>query len=263
MKHLTFLSDFGLKDEWVAACRGVVWKLAPDAVINDITHEIPPFDVRKGAFVLAAAILYCPLGVHLAVVDPGVGTSRRGVALKVVRGDYLLGPDNGLLIPAAKALGGIVGARVLEPAGAASPAFHGRDLFAPAAARLLRGTAFEALGSAIYPESLTPSPWGEAAIEADRISAEVIDVDRFGTVRLNAKPALIGEIGASLSDVLRLSWRESSIAVPFVWTFGDVQEGAPLLFSDSSGFLAIAVNRGNASLKLGLRSGDRVAIGPL
>ncbi len=263
MRHITFLSDFGSKDEWVGACRGVIWKLAPDAIINDITHEIPPFDVRKGAFVLAAAIPHCPRGVHLAVVDPGVGTSRRGVALKVSRGDYLVGPDNGLLIPAAEALGGAIGARALESTEGAAPTFHGRDVFAPVAASLLLGAAFDELGSALDPESLAPAPWVEASVEAGRILAEVIDVDRFGTVRLNAKPSSIDKMGASLSCVLRLSWRDSSIAIPFVRTFGDVQEGAPLLFLDSSGYLAIAINMDSASARLGLRPGDRVAIGPL
>lgn len=257
------MSDFGLRDEWVASCRGVIWKAAPDALINDVSHEIPPFDVRKGAFVLAAAVPSCPVGVHLAVVDPGVGTSRRGVALKAARGDYLVGPDNGLLIPAAKALGGAIGARLLEAPEGASLTFHGRDVFAPVAARLLKGEPFEAMGAELDPRSLAPAPWEEARIEGGRIITEVIDVDRFGTARLSAEPAAATKIGASLGDVLRLSWRDSSIAVPFARTFGDVPKGAPLLFADSSGYLAIAVNGGSAALEMGLRSGDRVTIGRL
>ena len=137
---ISFMTDFGVGSSAPAVCRGVMLDIAPDARLVDVTHAIRHFALRDGAFLLARSVPYFPVGVHVAVVDPGVGTARRPIALKVSRGDYLVGPDNGLLVPAARALGGVVAARALENRAlwlpSVSHTFHGRDIFSPVGAHL-------------------------------------------------------------------------------------------------------------------------------
>ena len=157
--YLSFLTDFGT-DTAPAVCRGVIWSILPDARINDLTHTSRQFGIRDGAFLLWSAVKYLPIGVHLAVVDPGVGTERRPIAIEVARGDRLVGPDNGLLMPAAERLGGITAAHLLENRAlwreSVSHTFHGRDLFAPVAAHLAAGTPIGEVGRLIDAAGLVP-----------------------------------------------------------------------------------------------------------
>jgi S-adenosylmethionine hydrolase len=166
---ITLLTDFGARDMSAAILRGVIASIASDARVIDISHEVRKFAIRDGALLLWCALPYLPVGSHVAVVDPGVGTERRPVALRANRGDILIGPDNGLLMAGAERLGGVAEARLLETAAYRLPTvsmvFHGRDIFAPAAAHLAAGVPFEALGSAFDPGDLVPSPIAEAVVE--------------------------------------------------------------------------------------------------
>ena len=186
---VTFLSDFGLQDDFVGTCHGVVKRIAPEAEIIDITHGIRPGRVLQGALMLANALPYMPEGVHLAVVDPGVGGSRRALALRDAEGRFHVGPDNGLLLPAADRFGGVVEAYELaSPEYSLQPVsrtFHGRDLFSPAAAHLARGVAVGRLGPPIDPEELVRLDLPVPEVGQSRIRATVLAVDRFGNVALN------------------------------------------------------------------------------
>jgi len=254
-----FLSDFGT-DSAAAICRGVMLSIARDAQIVDIDHGVRKFAIRDGAFLLWTALPWLPVGVHVAVVDPGVGTARRPVALRVDRGDILVGPDNGLLRPAAERLGGIAEARTLENSGLMlehpSSTFHGRDVFAPVAAHLAAGAAFEDIGPVVDPVALVELAFPGPRLEDGVLAVEVLYVDSFGNVRLSARPADLPEIRWGLS------WFELDAGdgmpvrrLPLVRTFGDVAAGEPLLYEDSNGLLAIGVNQGNAAASLGLASG--------
>src|SRR5919201_2979857 len=194
-RFVTFLSDFGLEDGFVGTCHGVIKRIAPEVQIIDLTHGIPPQGVLHGALVLAKALEYVPPGVHLAVVDPGVGTARRPLALEDGEGRLYVGPDNGLLVPAAEAGGGIAAAHELaNPRYALQPVsrtFHGRDLFAPAAAHLALGVPPAELGPPLDPEVLVRIDLPEPDVGPSRIRATVLGVDRFGNEQLNVGPDVL------------------------------------------------------------------------
>lgn len=261
-----FLSDFG-SDSAAAICRGVILSIARDAQIVDIDHGVRKFAIGDGAFLLWAALPWLPIGVHLAVVDPGVGTSRRPVALRVGRGDVLVGPDNGLLIPAADRLGGIAEARAIENPRLAlahrSATFHGRDVFAPAAAHLATGVAFGEVGPAIEPGRLVQRRFPAAEWDGEQLAAEVVYVDSFGNVRLAATSSdlVVGGPGTRY-EVVTGGGEARTWTLPRVVTFGEVARGEPLLYEDSNGLLSIGVNLDSAAARLHLASGDRVVIRP-
>ena len=261
---ITFLTDFGLEDDFVGTCHGVMKRIAPDVQIVDITHGIEPHQVLQGALVLAATLQYMPIGVHLAVVDPGVGGVRRPVALRDAEGRLYVGPDNGLLVPGAEAGGGIVAAHELvNPEYALQPVsrtFHGRDLFAPAAAHLALGVPLEELGPPLDPEVLVRLGLPEAEVEPSRIGASALYVDRFGNVQLNLAGDDLAAAGASPGTKLRLELPSGTRAAVVARTFADVAPGDTVLYEDSYGNVAIAVSRGNAARSLGLRAGERVWI---
>src|SRR5438105_4426887 len=186
---ITFLTDFGLRDDFVGTCHGVIKRIAPEAQIIDITHGIEPQRVLQGALVLRSTLPYMPVGVHLAVVDPGVGGRRRALALSGVEGRIYVGPDNGILVPAAERLGGIEHAHELtNPAYRLDPVsytFHGRDIFAPAAAHLANGVAPSDLGPEVDPTTLVRLDLPQPVFDDRRIRATVLYIDRFGHVPLN------------------------------------------------------------------------------
>ena len=186
---VTFLTDFGLQDDFVGTCHGVIKRIAPESDVIDITHGVRPGRVLQGALVLANALPYMPAGVHLAVVDPGVGGQRRPLALRDGEGRLYVGPDNGLLLPAADRFGGVVEAHELaNPAYAlesVSRTFHGRDLFSPAAAHLSRGVELGELGPPVDPDALVRLELPEPEVGRSRIRATVLAVDRFGNLALN------------------------------------------------------------------------------
>jgi S-adenosylmethionine hydrolase len=270
---ITFLSDFGF-DGAAAICRGVMLSICPDAQIIDIAHSIRKFAVGDGAFILSTALPFMPSGVHLGVVDPGVGTERRPVALRVARGDVLVGPDNGLFILGAEALGGISEARQLDnPAlwldSTASTTFHGRDIFAPVAARLAAGAAtFDEVGSALDIDSLVTLPTATASVGDGWIETEVIYVDSFGNLRLAGGAQDLVQALGDVSDGRALRVEITSTAgatarvqeAAFATTFGAVREGMSLVYIDSSGHLAIADNQSSAASRLGIASGARLRL---
>lgn len=269
-----FLSDFGELDGWVGICKGVMLDIAPEARVIDISHDTPDFDVRKGAFVLAQAVRYIHARVFVAVVDPGVGSSRPAVVVETERGPLLVGPDNSLLAPAAGELGGARRAVSIENRefllGETSSTFHGRDVFAPVAAHLIRGVDMLKLGPEIEPAALAGMPWTACRvvdvikekphITAPTIEAEVIDRDKFGTLRLNVTPTHLKQAEMRQGDLLKVAWDNQADVLPLAETFSDAAEGEPLLLVDSSGYLSIAVNRGDAARRLKLEPGQRVNI---
>lgn len=266
MAHpVTFLSDYGYEDEFAGVCRAVIARLAPDAAVIDLTHGIPPCDVRSGAFVLAAALPHCPQGVHLAVVDPGVGTARRPVAVAVADSSrVLVGPDNGVLWPALERFGG-AGTAIdlgrsphrLEPV---SATFHGRDLFSPVAAALAGGAALEEAGEEIDPATLVRIGAHPPRVEENRVSAHVAYRDRFGNATLELTraelPAELFQPGESICLDLAGDTHEAT----FGHTFADAPEGGLLVYEDSTGSVAIAVNGGSAAERLGLAAEVEVTL---
>jgi S-adenosylmethionine hydrolase len=268
-----FLTDFGL-DGAAAICRGVMLGIARDAQIVDISHTVAKFAIRDGAYVLAAAVPWLPIGVHVAVVDPGVGTKRRPIALRTARGAVLVGPDNGLLLPAARALGGVTEARVIENRAwmlpATSSTFHGRDIFAPIAAHLAIGGSFADVGSAVEPSSLVELAGASARVSEGSIWTEVVYVDSFGNLRLAGRPADLSaalgpvEPGTALDVTVprRGPAPEGSLTVTVRWsrTFGEAPTGELLAYEDSAGALAIAESSGSAARRLGLEAGARLGI---
>lgn len=260
---ISLLTDFGARDPSAAILHGVIACIAPEARVVDITHEVRKYRIRDGALLLWCALPWLPVGVHVAVVDPGVGTARRPIALRVARGDVLVGPDNGLLLGPADRLGGAVAAvELTNPAyhlPRISTSFHGRDVFAPAAAHLATGVAFEDLGPAVEPATLVASPLPEARVSEGAVETEVIYVDTFGNVKLSA---LIDDLEAGLGQQrpgrgVRVGRAGGSVVtLPFVETFGSVAGGAALLYRDSYDRACIAVNQGDAASALGLVEGE-------
>lgn len=264
---ITFLSDYGLSDDFVGVCHGVIASICPQARVIDLSHGIPRHDVRAGALVLREALPYVPIGVHLAVVDPGVGGERRAVALRLDDGRVLVGPDNGLLGPAAEAGGGIseaadIGRSAfrLEPV---SATFHGRDIFAPVAAHLAAGTTVADAGEHCDPDRLVKLEFPHPRLESGALVAHVIYVDRFGNLQLDA-----GEADAAAME-LRPGRRlalEAGGSGPFEGrhghAFAEVDAGELLVYEDSYRRLAVAVSHGSAAERLEVSVDDEVRIRP-
>ena len=254
---VTFLSDFGLQDDFVGTCHGVIARIAPDVRVIDITHGIPPQQVLQGALVLANTVPYMPEGVHLAVVDPGVGSVRRPVALRDAGGRLYVGPDNGLLIPAADAGGGVVDARVLaNPAYAlasVSRTFHGRDLFAPAAAHLAQGVELAELGPPLDPDALVRIDLPEPDVGPALIRATVLYVDLYGNVQLNLTRGHLEQADVQPGTQVELETADGEryFAVA-ARTFADARAGDIVLYEDSYRNIAVAINRGDAASMLGV-----------
>ncbi len=261
-----FLTDFGL-DGAAAACRGVMLSICPDAQIIDVSHTVRKYAVRDGAFVLRATLPYLPVGVHVGVVDPGVGTARRPIAIRVARGDVLVGPDNGILPPAADALGGAVEARELtnrvlwRPA--VSSTFHGRDLFAPVAAHLVAGDAsFDDVGTEIPVTGVVRLTAPRPRARDGLLETEVTYVDSFGNLRLAGGPDDLAAAFGGL-DARRLIARVGAVdleEVAFVPSFGHVAEAETALYVDSSGDLALAMNQGDLASHTGALTGTPVSL---
>jgi S-adenosyl-L-methionine hydrolase (adenosine-forming) len=264
-RPITFLSDYGLSDEFVGIVHGVIAGICPDAQVIDISHGVPRQDVQAGALMLARALPYVPAGVHLAVVDPEVGARRRAVALRTADGDRLLvGPDNGLLIAAAERFGGI-GEAVeisaspwrLEPV---SATFHGRDVFAPVAARLACGAPLASGGPPLEPGELVALERTEPRQEEDALVAHVVGTDSFGNVILDAAFGDLTERSLRLGDPVAARAAARRVRGVVARTFSDVGAGALLVYEDAGGALALAVNGGNAAALLGVRAGDEVRL---
>jgi S-adenosylmethionine hydrolase len=262
-RYLSFLTDYGLDDGFVAACHGVAARIAPHAAIIDVTHLVPPGDVRRGAAVLAQTVPYLPPAVHVAVVDPGVGTARRGVA--VAAGDSVfIGPDNGLLSWAVTASGGAARAFSLTNRelwlASVTATFHGRDIFMPVAAHLADGTELTATGAEIDVADLVTLPAPERLIRDSVAEGEVLTADRFGNVQLSITASDAAQIGLTPGTTAHIRSGRHRLAIPYREMFGAVAPGELVAYADSAGLVAIAVNGGNAAQRLGLPPGARVSI---
>jgi S-adenosylmethionine hydrolase len=261
---LTFLSDYGRADEFVGVVHSVVRSIAPEVTVVDLTHDIAPHDVRAGGLLLARSAQYLCPGVVLAVVDPGVGSDRRGVAVEVGDGiSVLIGPDNGLLAPAVAMVGGATRAVELNNTDfhlpAAGATFAGRDIFAPAAAQLCNGVDLAELGDLVDPALLQPGMMPLSRSEEGSVYAQVLWVDRFGNAQLNVDP----EDLSGFEDRVRLRFGDTTRSATRGAAYADLGPGDVGLLTDSYGLLAIAVNGHSAAATLGLAEGDEVTIEPL
>jgi S-adenosyl-L-methionine hydrolase (adenosine-forming) len=261
---VTFLTDFGLEDDFVGTCHGVIKKIAPDAQIIDVTHGIRPGRILQGALVLANTLEYMPAGVHLAVVDPGVGTTRRPLALRDAEGRLYVGPDNGLLLPAADRHGGVDAAHELANPDYAletvSRTFHGRDLFAPAAAHLALGVPLAELGPPIDPDALVRLEIPEPEIGQARMRATVLAVDRFGNAALNLTREHLDRAAVVPGMRVELTARGDRYFAVATRTFGDARPGDLILYEDSYRNVAVAVARGSAAELLRIEEGSELVI---
>ena len=261
---VTFLTDFGLEDDFVGTCHGVIAGIAPEARVIDITHGIRPGHVLQGALVLANVLPYMPAGVHLAVVDPGVGGGRRALALRDGEGRLYVGPDNGLLLPAAERFGGVAAAHELaNPAYSLQPVsrtFHGRDLFSPAAAHLAAGVPLEELGPPLDPEELVRVDAPQAEVGQSRIRATVLAVDRFGNIALNLTREHLEKAELVPGTRLEIVCRGDRYRAVSARTFGDAPRGELILYEDSYRNVAVAVSRGSAAQLLGAEEGTQLLI---
>jgi S-adenosylmethionine hydrolase len=264
-RPIVFLSDFGFEDEFVGVCHGVIARIAPAARVIDLTHSVPRHDVFRGALLLSESIAYMPQdSVYLAVVDPGVGTDRPSLAVQARSGALFVGPDNGLLSLAFERAGGVADAVevtspkvLLEPV---STTFHGRDIFAPAAAHVAAGMPLEELGPAIDPGRLVRLSVAEPSVHRGRIACEVLAVDRFGNVQLSVGQSHLAGARLQRSDDLQVLAPGGSFAVRRASTFADVAEGDYAILIDARGWLAVVRNGASAAEGLGVRPGDGIVI---
>ena len=263
--YITFLTDFGLQDDFVGVCRGVIKRIARDVQIIDITHGIAPQAITQGALVLARAVPYMPRAIHLAIVDPGVGRGRRAVAIKTADDCVFVGPDNGLLMLAAEAAS-ITSVRTLANPGyrlaRVSRTFHARDIFAPAAAHLASGVSFDDLGEEVDPASLARIELPEPTVTPNRMIATVLAVDRFGNLQLNLAAEHIDSAKLRPGDRVELIFAAYSYFAVVAETFADAKRGDLILYEDSYGAFAIAISGGNASGLTDAGPGDEVTIVP-
>jgi S-adenosyl-L-methionine hydrolase (adenosine-forming) len=261
---ITFLTDFGLQDDFVGTCHGVIATIAPEARVIDITHGIRPGHVLQGALVLRNTLPYMPPGVHLAVVDPGVGSGRRALALRDREGRLHVGPDNGLLLASAERFGGV--AEVHELANAAyslqpvSRTFHGRDLFSPAAAHLASGVPLKELGPPIDPDELVRVELPRPEVGQNRIRTVALGIDRFGNVALNLSREHLDQTELAPGTRVELTSRGERFYAVSARTFADAPRGSLILYEDSYGSLALAVSRGNAARLLRVEEGSEILL---
>jgi S-adenosyl-L-methionine hydrolase (adenosine-forming) len=262
---ITLLTDYGLEDGYVAACHGVIAGIAPSARVIDVCHLIPSGDVRRGAAILAQTIPYLPEGVHIGAVDPGAGGARRAVAVEA-GGRVFIGPDNGLLSWAVAACGGVSAAYELRDSGhflhPVSPTFHGRDVFAPVAARLCTGLRPAELGPEVPPERLVSLPKPTSVLREGAVDGEVVSVDGYGNTQLSIAAGDLEALGLRVGDTLGVSLGRRRLSMPYRETYAAVPPGELVAFADSAGLIAIAVNSGDAAQRLGLPPGAHVRLSP-
>jgi S-adenosylmethionine hydrolase len=263
---VTFLSDYGLQDEFVGVCHGVMLGIAPNLKIVDINHQILRQDIKHGAVVLQQSIRYMPEAVHLAIVDPSVGSERRAIAIESGWGETFVGPDNGLLIPAANERGGVKRAfEIVDQRFLLTPisrTFHGRDVFAPAAAQIANGVEPSELGPAIEPGDLIPLEIAKAWVHDDHLHAEVLQVDRFGNLQFNFDRPVLEAAGIADLTKLEVRMEGHRLQVPVAPTFADVPGGDFVLIEDSYRQLSLAINKGDAAAKLRAHAGSTAIVGP-
>jgi S-adenosylmethionine hydrolase len=258
------LTDFGLEDDFAGTCRGVIKRIAPEVEVIDITHGIPPQHVLQGALVLANTLPFMPAGVHVAIVDPGVGGDRKPLALRGKDERVYVGPDNGLLLVAADRLGGVSEAveivertYMLEPV---SHTFHGRDIFSPAAAHIASGVGLAELGPALDPADLRRLEVPEPTVGETRIRATVLYIDRFGNVQLNVTAEHLGRIGVEPGNRVEVEVGFERYFVIAARTFADARTGDIVLYEDAYANIALAINQGNAAQMFSVQVGDELRL---
>lgn len=260
---ISFTTDYGIDDGFVGACEGVIARISPRTRVLHVSHTVPAQDVRRGANILAQTAPYLPTAVHLAVVDPGVGTDRRSIVVVAAEG-LLVGPDNGLLVPPAELLGGVRAAfELAEPAyqlSTVSATFHGRDVFAPAAAHLAAGVAPENLGPAVDVTTLVRLPEPETVVGTGKLTSEILSIDTFGNLQLAATGADLDAAGGHVGSSVHANLAGRSVTAVVGQTFGDTGADGTIVYVDSAGRVALAVNRGSAAVAFGATLGDQVRL---
>lgn len=260
---ICFISDFGLDDTWVGVCHAVIHRSCPQAHVVDLAHCVPPYDVRKGAAVAASGVHQIPDAIHLVVVDPGVGAGRRDICIRTEGGTWLVGPDNGVLVPAALRAGGIECAVAIDPAkiDLQSPlaTFHARDILAPAAAALACGVEASSLGAPVDVDTLSAAPFEMCRRGDGEVIGEVLEADRFGSLRFNVPAEQIDRLGLRAAS-LEFALGHNQVRAPLAATYADVRPGEPVAVVDSSGWLTLALNRASAVERFGVEDGTAVRI---
>lgn len=263
-KLATLSSDFGPGNIGCGAMEAVVYEICPEARVVHLCHTVEPFNIKEGARILEG-VAKLPVGFHVCVVDPGVGTPRKGIAIQTKRGDFLIGPDNGVLRPAAEFLGGIVVVYELrnehyhrKPV---SPIFHGRDIFSPAAAYLAKGIDPKELGPRVDLKNLVGAPYPEARWNGDTLECEVIHINENGSLFLNLRAEEMAK-GAKAGDKIELavSYSARHPVVLYAETFGDVPVGEAVILNDDFGRVEAACNQDNFALKFGIKRGDKLIL---
>ena len=260
---ISLTSDFGVQSQGVGIMGAVALEINPDANVINLMHGLPDFDLFYAARTMET-ISHMPIGFHVCVVDPGVGTKRKPIIIETGRGDYLIGPDNGVLIPATRFLGGIKKAVEItnerymrKPV---SPVFHGRDIFTPAAAHLSKGVSIDEFGNRINPEDLVQAPYEEARIKENEINAVVISINKFGSLHLNIRHEIWDKFNIEIGENIELRINNKTMKIPHCRTFGDVNKGKPLIFRDDYGRIEIALNMGNFSKEFKVKIADKCVI---
>jgi S-adenosyl-L-methionine hydrolase (adenosine-forming) len=263
---VTLLTDYGRDDDFVGVCHGVIRSIHPEAQIVDITHGVGRYAVRQGALVLRNTLPYMPVGVHVAVVDPQVGTERRAVALRTADGRILVGPDNGLLSLAWDRCGGVELAvdvtrspHRLEPV---SATFHGRDIFAPVAARLARGAELADAGDPLDPGDLAVVNLPQARVEDGALVAHALVIDRFGNASLDVTHDELAGTAITLGGTVEIEAGGERYLATYAQTFADVRPGELIVYEDAYRTLAVAINRGDAAGTLALQPDAEVRLRP-
>lgn len=260
---ITLTSDFGVQSQGVGIMEAVALEINPDAQVIHLMHGLPDFDLYYAARTMET-INYVPVGFHVCVVDPGVGTKRKPIIIETSRGDFLIGPDNGVLIPATRFLGGIKKAVEITNTKfmrmPVSPVFHGRDIFTPAAAYLSKGIKIEEFGDFLNQKDLAKGPYDEAVAKKNEIFAKVISINKFGSLHLNITHQSWYKFGVKLNEIVVLKFKNKILKMPFVTTFGDVKKENPLVIKDDYGRIEVSVNMSSFEKKYGIKIGDEIVI---
>ena len=260
---ITLTSDFGVQSQGIGIMEGVALEINPNVHVIHLMHGLPSFNLYYAARTMET-INYMPSGFHVCVVDPGVGTKRKPIIIETKRGDFLIGPDNGVLMPATRFLGGIKKAVEITNKkymkNPVSPIFHGRDIFTPAAAYLSKGIKIEAFGKKITEKNLVKAPYEEAVIKNDQIHAKIISINKFGSLHLNITHAVWDKFEVKVNDLFNLFFDDEELEAPFVITFGDVGKGEPLVIKDDYGRIEVALNQDSFEKNHKVEIGDDFVI---
>jgi S-adenosyl-L-methionine hydrolase (adenosine-forming) len=255
---ITLSSDFGVQTQGIGIMEAVIHEINPQAKVIHLYHGLPSFGLLTAAWAMESVSSIKP-GIHVCVVDPGVGTQRKAIIILTMRGDFLIGPDNGVLLPAARVLGGISKAVAIENETfmkqPVSPVFHGRDIFSPAAAYLSMGINIAEFGKEI--KQLAAAPYDDAKVDEGKIDCIAIHINKFGSVHLNLLQDEFDRIGTAK---VKVQIGKKSIIVPYEKTFADVAEGKPLIFKDDYRRMELAMNKGDFSKEHEVNLGDRIIL---